>query len=178
VVISRRRAARVLAYPAEAPTFDGVDQTCAAAIFETRARCRVLLRCFHASVQNCRLLSESRLELSRPELERLGYAVPLDLAADEVRFILRLSPLPRSMTFAATNRMRSGSARVGRDWLPAVHRRYGHGAVCEGACGVALCGAQFIHRVCKRCESRPARLHCLRAAHLGATFRVARRCAG
>ena len=111
---------RLLAYPAEARLFDGVDQTCAAAIFERTpdAEFAPLLSRFDAER---RLLGESRLELSRPELERLGYAVPLDLAADEIRLLLRLSPLPRLDDLCGDE---PDALWLGREWDETGYQRF------------------------------------------------------
>lgn len=111
---------RVLAYPAEARLFDGVDQTCAAAIFERTpdAEFAPLLSRFDAERK---LIGESRLELSRPELERLGYAVPLDLAADEMRFLLRLSPLPRLDDLCGDE---PDALWLGREWDETGYHRF------------------------------------------------------
>ena len=111
---------RLLAYPAEARLFDGVDQTCAAAIFErtSDAEFSPLLSRFDAER---RLIGESRVELSRPELERLGYAVPLDLAADEMRFLLRLSPLPRLDDLCGDE---PDALWLGREWDETGYQRF------------------------------------------------------
>jgi DNA (cytosine-5)-methyltransferase 1 len=97
-----------------------VDQTCAAAILERTpdAAFAPLLSRFDAER---RLLGSSRLELSRPELEQLGYAVPLDLAADGIRLLLRLSPLPRLDDLCGDE---PDALWLGREWDETGYQRF------------------------------------------------------
>ncbi len=111
---------RLLAYPAEARLFTSVDQTCAAVIFErtSDAEFAPLLSRFDA---HRRLIGEGRLEFSRPELERLGYAIPLDLSADETSLLLRLSPLPRMNDLCSDE---PDALWLGREWDETGYQRF------------------------------------------------------
>lgn len=84
---------RVFQYPAEAKLFKQVDQPCASAVFR-----RVQDSAFAPTISRFsasrKLLCEYRLAISDQDLFRLGYAVPLDLAEDELRFLLRLHTFP------------------------------------------------------------------------------------
>ena len=59
--------------------------------------------------------------LSRPELERLGYAVPLDLTADETRFLLHLSPLQRLDDLCGDE---PDALWLGREWDETGYQRF------------------------------------------------------
>ncbi|MBE0540837.1 MAG: Alw26I/Eco31I/Esp3I family type II restriction adenine-specific DNA-methyltransferase [Verrucomicrobia bacterium] len=84
---------QVFHYPAEAKLFEQVDQPCASAVFRRVQDCAFapMISRFSASRK---LLSEHRFAISEQDLLRLGHAIPLDLAEDELRFLLRLHPFP------------------------------------------------------------------------------------
>ncbi len=111
---------RLLAYPAEARLFVGVDQTTAAAIFE-----RTVDADFAPTLSRFdgdrKLLGEEQLVLSKPELERLGYAIPLDLTAEETRFLLHLSPLPRVDDLCGDE---PDLLWLGREWDETGYKRF------------------------------------------------------
>jgi len=111
---------RLLTYPAEARLFEGVDQTCAAVIFERTptAEFTPLISRFDAKRA---LICENRLELSRPELEQLGYAIPLDLAAEEIGLLLRLAHLPRVNDLCGKE---SHALWLGREWDETGYQKF------------------------------------------------------
>ena len=111
---------QLLAYPAEARLFQGVDQTCAAAIFGRTpdAAFAPLVSRFDAEVS---LLGESRLELSHHELEQLGYSIPLELEVNEIRLLLRLSLLPRLDELCGDE---PDALWLGREWDETGYQRF------------------------------------------------------
>lgn len=84
---------RVFHYSAEAKLFEQVDQPCASAVFR-----RVQDSPFAPTVSRFsasrKLVGEYQLVIGEQDLLRLDYAVPLDLAEDELRFLLRLHAFP------------------------------------------------------------------------------------
>jgi DNA (cytosine-5)-methyltransferase 1 len=91
---------RVFHYPAEAKLFEQVDQPCASAIFQ-RVQDSQFAPTISRFSASRKLLGECRLAVSEQDLLRLDYAVPLDLAEDELRFLLRLHPFPELDHYAS-----------------------------------------------------------------------------
>lgn len=86
-------------FPAEAKLFEGVDQPCVCAVF-AKLQDHVVSPTVYRFDASKQLIDKDSLEISEQDLSSLGYGIPLDLSAEELRFLLRLQRFPELDSYA------------------------------------------------------------------------------